>query len=362
MGFRCGIVGLPNVGKSTLFNVLTQAMVAAENYPFCTVEPNVGMVPVPDARLERLAALVKPQKVIPAQVRFVDIAGLVKGASHGEGLGNRFLAHVRETQAIVHVVRCFEDDNITHTEGRIDPLADLELIHTELCLADLDSVTRALQRDARRAGAGDKQARHRMEALGKVQAVLDAGSSAGQAELASDERQLLDELQLLTAKPMLIAVNVAEEALAESHWQAVRPWAEAHGAEVLAFSAKAEAELAALSEAERVQYLQLLGLTETGLTRLIRAGYRLLGLHTFFTAGPREVRAWTLPRGASAAAAAAVIHSDFERGFIRAEVTALQDYLAAGGEQQAKQAGTCRLEGRDYVVQDGDVIYFRFQV
>lgn len=358
MGFKCGIVGLPNAGKSTLFNALTSAGVAAENYPFCTVEPNVGMVPVPDTRLERLAELVKPQTVIPACVQFVDIAGLVEGASKGEGLGNRFLGHIRETQAIALVLRCFEDADVSHVAGRVDPRHDYELIMTELCLADLETVTKAVARLSGAAGAGDKQSRARLALLQPVQEGLSEAVPARRS-LDPEGLQRIEELHLLTAKPLLLVANVAEEGLtAEPLTELVAT----EGLSCVAICARLEAEIAELDPAERSEFLRELGLKHTSLTRFIQAGYELLGLRTFFTAGPKEARAWTFTQGATAPQAAGVIHTDFMRGFIRAEVISLDDYLELGGEQPARQAGKCRSEGKDYVVQDGDVIHFRFNV
>ena len=358
MGFKCGIVGLPNAGKSTLFNALTSAGVAAENYPFCTVEPNVGMVPVPDTRLQRLAALVRPQTVTPTCMQFVDIAGLVKGAAQGEGLGNRFLAHIRETQAIALVLRCFEDTDVAHVEGRIDARHDYELIMTELCLADLETVTKAVSRLSGAAGAGDKQSRARLALLQPVQEGLEDAVPA-RCCLDAQGLQRIAELHLLTAKPLLLVANVAEQDLAAD------PLAELAAAEAVpcvAICARIEAEIAELDPTERREFLKELGIQRTGLERLIHAGYDLLGLQTFFTAGPKEARAWTFPRGATAPQAAGIIHTDFMRGFIRAEVITFEDYLQLGGEQQARQGGKCRSEGKDYVVQDGDVIHFRFNV
>jgi GTP-binding protein YchF len=363
MGFKCGIVGLPNVGKSSLFNALTRAGIAAENYPFCTIDPNVGVVAVPDPRLDRLAAIVRPQRVVPATMEFVDIAGLVAGASQGEGLGNQFLAHIRETQAIAHVVRCFEDDNVVHVAGRVDPISDIETIQTELALADLDTVRRGLERTARQAKGGDKEAAQLQTLLGRVQEVLDQGRPARVLELDADDRARLRELSLLTAKPTLYIANVAESELAgNAHVDRVRALAEAEGAGLVVVSAAIEAELAGLEEAERAEYLAALGQSEPGLDRVIRAGYALLGLQTFFTAGEKEARAWTIRRGSTAPQAAGVIHTDFERGFIRAEVIAYEDYVAGGGEAGAREAGKWRLEGKDYVMRDGDVVHFRFNV
>ena len=364
MSLKCGIVGLPNVGKSTLFNALTKAGIAAENYPFCTIEPNVGIVEVPDARLAALAAIAKPQKVIPAAVEFVDIAGLVAGASKGEGLGNQFLANIRETDAIAHVVRCFEDPNVVHVAGRIDPIDDIETINTELALADLATVDRQLSKveKAARAG-GDKEAQRSLAVLTKVRAVLNEARPARTADLYAEERALLAPYFLLTMKPTLYVANVAEHGFAGNPMlERLRARAEGEGAPVVAISAALEAQIADLDADDKTLFLDDMGMTEPGLDRLIRAAYERLGLHTYFTAGPKEVRAWTIAFHATAAQAAGVIHTDFERGFIRAEVIAYADYLAHHGEQGAREAGKMRLEGKDYIVRDGDVMHFRFNV
>ena len=363
MGFKCGIVGLPNVGKSSLFNALTSAAIAAENYPFCTIEPNVGIVAVPDARLDQLAAIVKPQRVVPSSMEFVDIAGLVAGASKGEGLGNKFLAHIRETNAIAHVVRCFENDNITHVAGRIDPLADIEVIDTELALADLDTVAKGLDRAEKAAKSGDKEQRARADAYKIFLAALDQGRPIRTLDLNDSARALLREVSLLTAKPVLLIANVDEAKLAGNHFsQRVTDYAAQNGAECVVICAAIEAELVSLEAADRAEFLKDLGLAEPGLNRVIRAGYHLLGLQSYFTAGPKEVRAWTVRQGTTAPGAAAVIHTDFERGFIRAEVIAYDDYIACGGETKAKETGKLRVEGKEYVVADGDVMHFRFNV
>ena len=364
MGFACGIVGLPNVGKSTLFNALTQAAsAAAENYPFCTIEPNVGVVPVPDPRLTHIVDIVQPAKQVPASMSFVDIAGLVAGASRGEGLGNQFLANIRETQAIAHVVRCFEDDDVTHVAGRVDPLSDIQTINTELALADLETLSRARERTAKQAKTGDKAVLAELAVLERALAVVDAGEPVRTLDPGDEGRRVLAALHLLTAKPVLYIANVDEQGLTDNpHLAQVQELAARDGARVVAVSAAIEAELAQLDAEGRAEFLADLGLEEPGLDRIIRAGYELLGLQTYFTAGPKECRAWTVRRGATAPQAAAVIHTDFERGFIRAEVVAYDDFIAHGGEAGAREAGKWRLEGKDYVVQDGDVVHFRFNV
>ncbi len=363
MGIKCGIVGLPNVGKSTLFNALTRSAIAAENYPFCTIDPNVGIVPVPDPRLDQLAAIVKPERVVPTTVEFVDIAGIVKGASTGEGLGNKFLANIREVDAITHVVRCFVNDDVIHVSGKVDPLADIETINTELALADLETVEKALQRAEKAAKAQDKEAIKARDIIKRVRDALNEGIPARAVMLDDTERPVVRDLQLMTYKPVLYVANVQESGFTDNPMlAAVEALAEREGSQVVPVCAAIEAEISQLEDADRAEFLKDLGLEEPGLNRVIRAGYTLLGLQTYFTAGVKEVRAWTVKKGATAPQAAGVIHTDFERGFIRAEVIGFDDYIALKGEQGAKEAGKLRLEGKEYIVREGDVMHFRFNV
>lgn len=363
MGIRCGIVGLPNVGKSTLFNALTNSRIQAENYPFCTIEPNVGIVPIPDDRLRRIADIVKPKQVIPATMEFVDIAGLVAGASQGEGLGNRFLAHIREVDAIAQVVRCFEDPNITHVSGKIDPRSDIETIATELMLADLETLGRAISRTEKASKSGDKKEHQKLRVFKSVNDHLDAGNPVRNCRLSKDDQTLLKPLCLLTIKPVLYIANVAEDGFKDNlYLDQVIEVARNEESAVVPVSAAIESELAGLEDDEKSEFLAELGLEEPGLNRVIQAAYKLLNLQTFLTAGPKEARAWTVPVGATAPQSAGVIHTDFERGFIRAEVISYADYVSLGGEQKAKEDGKMRLEGKDYVMRDGDVVHFRFNV
>lgn len=366
MALKAGIVGLPNVGKSTLFNAITQAGAESANYPFCTIDPNVGVVEVPDERLDKLVELVVPKSIVPTAFEFVDIAGLVAGASKGEGLGNKFLAHIREVDAIVHVVRCFQDENITHVAGKVDPISDIQTINLELILADIDSVDKKIERSRKNLKGGDKKVAQEVEVLEKIKEVLYNDQPARSLELSDDERLIVRDLHLLTMKPVLYAANVSEDEVADTdgneYVQKVREFAAQENAEVVPISAKVESEIAELEGEDKAMFLEELGMSESGLNRLIRAAYKLLGLYTYFTAGVQEVRAWTIRQGTKAPQAAGVIHTDFERGFIRAEVVAYSDLLAAGSMVAAREKGQVRLEGKDYVVRDGDVMHFRFNV
>jgi GTP-binding protein YchF len=363
MGFKCGIVGLPNVGKSTLFNALTNSTIGAENFPFCTIDPNVGIVPVPDLCLQAIAEIVNPKQIVPAHMEFVDIAGLVEGASKGEGLGNKFLAHIRETNAIAQVVRCFDDDNIIHVAGKINPLSDLEVINTELCLADQETLDKALQKIIKATRSGDKVALKHKELIENIFAHVDQGNPVRSMTLSNDELEVIYDLHLLTIKPMLYIANVEDSGIDTNKWMLqLKEYAQKEGSDVIPVCAAIESEIAELEEGDKQEFLAEMGLKEPGLNRIIRAGYELLGLQTFFTAGPKEVRAWTIKKGDSAPQAAGKIHTDFEHGFIRAEVIGYQDFIDNNGEAGAKEAGKWRLEGKEYIVKDRDLMLFRFNV